>query len=284
MSKIIQRLLLFFIGLPLLVILVFYLPQKNHLAINLVALVFSALGTLEFAGMLKKQGLSISSAEALVLGSLCPLAVTIEVSFNTGLVLLPAAFTTGAFWLLVSRVFSGPDKLRDSLNHITAGFAVMVYPGLFMVWLIRMAALPHADMVILVFLVTVIANDSVAWAAGMLFGRGNRGIIPASPNKSAAGFIGGFAAVILVGAGAAHFAPAAFTSKLLPSPLAGLILGLLSGAAATLGDLAESVMKRSSNIKDSGSIVPGRGGALDSIDSIALTAPVFYGLYRLLFC
>jgi phosphatidate cytidylyltransferase len=61
------------------------------------------------------------------------------------------------------------------------------------------------------------------------------------------------------------------------------MLGLLSGAAATLGDLAESVMKRSSDIKDSGSIVPGRGGALDSIDSIALAAPVFYGLYRLLF-
>jgi phosphatidate cytidylyltransferase len=283
MSKIIQRLLVFFIGLPLVVILVLYLPQKNHLAINLVACVFSALGTLEFAGMLKKRGFSVSSAKALVLGSLCPAAAILEVSFNTGFQVLPAAFIAGAFWVLVSRIFSGPDKLRDSLNHITAGFSVIIYPGLFLVWFIRLAAMPRADMLMLVFLLTVIANDSAAWAAGMLLGRGNRGIIPASPNKSAAGFAGGFIGSILVGVGAVCFAPDAFTARGIPSPLAGVILGLLCGAAAAVGDLAESVMKRGSDIKDSGSIVPGRGGALDSIDSIALAAPVFYGLYRLLF-
>ncbi|MDR0387105.1 MAG: phosphatidate cytidylyltransferase, partial [Treponema sp.] len=116
-----------------------------------------------------------------------------------------------------------------------------------------------------------------------LFGGNNRGIIPASPNKSVAGFIGGFTGSILIGLGAAWFFPAAFSSTVMPSLWAGVILGFVSAAAASLGDLAESVMKRSSSIKDSGGLIPGRGGVLDSIDSIAMAAPVYYGLYRFLF-
>jgi phosphatidate cytidylyltransferase len=87
----------------------------------------------------------------------------------------------------------------------------------------------------------------------------------------------------LVGIGAVRFVPEVFIAKTIPSLWGGLILGLVSAIAASLGDLAESVMKRSSDIKDSGSIVPGRGGVLDSIDSIAFAAPVYYGLYQLLF-
>jgi phosphatidate cytidylyltransferase len=66
-------------------------------------------------------------------------------------------------------------------------------------------------------------------------------------------------------------------------PLAGILLSFVSGLAGTLGDLGESAMKRSADIKDSGTIIPGRGGILDTVDSIALAAPVYYGLYRLLF-
>jgi phosphatidate cytidylyltransferase len=97
-----------------------------------------------------------------------------------------------------------------------------------------------------------------------------------------AGFIGGFVASILVGVGATYFAPETFRSRL-EGPFAGIILGFVSGLAATLGDLGESAIKRSANVKDSGTVIPGRGGALDTIDSIALAAPVYYGLYRLLF-
>jgi phosphatidate cytidylyltransferase len=150
-------------------------------------------------------------------------------------------------------------------------------------WIIRMTLLPQADMVILIFLLMVIANDSAAWAVGMLFGKGNRGIISASPNKSVAGFVGGCVASILVGIGAVLFIQPAFIPSRVHPIAAGAVLGFLSGIAAALGDLGESVMKRSSQIKDSGSIIPGRGGVLDSIDSMALAAPVFFGLYRILF-
>ncbi|MDR3341195.1 MAG: phosphatidate cytidylyltransferase [Treponema sp.] len=283
MKKLIQRFLMFIIGLPLTVIIVVALPQKHHLVANITVILLSALGAVEFAELLKQKNNVISLAEAAILGALSPLAMTLAVSFGLHGEVIPAAFILGAAWVLVSRVFVQEDKLRDVTGRAAAGFAVMMYPGLFMAWIIRMALLDHADMVILMFLFMVIANDSTAWAAGLLFGKGNQGIIPVSPNKSVAGFIGGFVASVLVGLGAVLLVPEVFSSRRLPTIYAGIILGCISGIAAGLGDLGESAMKRSVQVKDSGSIIPGRGGVLDTIDSICLAAPVYYASYWFLF-
>jgi phosphatidate cytidylyltransferase len=283
MKKFLQRILMFILGLPLVVLIVVFLPQRNHLAANLVITLLSALWAAEFGAMINKQKKVLPPAEAAVLGALGPAAMSVTVSFHIQHLIWPAAFVLGASWLLVSRVFSREDKTRDTLRYLSAGFSVMIYPGFFMMWIVRMTLMPRADMIILIFLLTVIASDSAAWAAGMLFGRGNRGIIPVSPNKSVAGFIGGFAASVLVGLAAVSFLPGVFSSPRLPSPAAGFMLGFLSGGAAALGDLAESAMKRSSGVKDSGSIIPGRGGVLDTVDSISLAAPVYYVVYWLFF-
>ncbi|MDR2177123.1 MAG: phosphatidate cytidylyltransferase [Treponema sp.] len=280
MKKILQRLLVFVIGLPLIAGIILFLPQLNHLALNIVIIIFSALGALEFASILKPKGMSVHPAEAAILGALAPAVTTVQISLGKD----PAfsiIFILGALWLLASRVFSPEEKLKDYTEKTVAGFSLMLYPGLFLACLVRMSGLPRAQMVILVFLLIVFANDSAAWAAGMLFGRGNRGLIPASPNKSAAGFIGGVCASILIGAGAETLIGTVFASRL--PPLGGIITGLCTGIAANLGDLAESAMKRSSGIKDSGTLIPGRGGVLDCIDSISLAAPVFYILYRAIF-
>jgi phosphatidate cytidylyltransferase len=283
MKKLIQRLFMFIIGLPLSIFIVIGFPFKNHLAANTAVVILSALGALEFGGMLRKEGFFLSPGESIVLGCLCPLAMTLTVSFGLSCQLLPAALITGAFWCLIRRIFSGPETLQDISRYVTAGFSVLIYPGLFMMWIIRLARLPHAGLIILSFLLTAVATDSTAWAAGMLFGRGNSGVVPVSPNKSIAGFAGGLIASCLVGLGTVIFLPAAFSSPRIHFAAAGLILGFLTGAAASLGDLAESAIKRSSGTKDSGAVILGRGGVLDSIDSIALAAPVFYGLYGLLF-
>jgi phosphatidate cytidylyltransferase len=79
------------------------------------------------------------------------------------------------------------------------------------------------------------------------------------------------------------FFPQAFEADKIPPLPSGILLGIACGLAVVLGDLAESAIKRSCDMKDSGFIVPGRGGILDSTDSIALTAPVFYVLYRFFF-
>ena len=58
----------------------------------------------------------------------------------------------------------------------------------------------------------------------------------------------------------------------------GFVLGLLTSAIAAIGDLIESSFKRSAEVKDSGSIIPGRGGILDSIDSVIMAAPVYVAI------
>ena len=112
----------------------------------------------------------------------------------------------------------------------------------------------------------------------MLFGKNNRGYIKASPNKSIAGFIGGIAGSILSGLLGIYIWPEIFIGSILKI----IILGIIVAIAAIAGDLAESVFKRSAGWKDSGRVIPGRGGILDSIDSILMAAPVFY-IFTILF-
>jgi phosphatidate cytidylyltransferase len=274
----------FFIGLTLLLSLVLFFPQQNHLLLNLVIIVFSILGSVEFRNILSKKNLVISLPETIILGAISPIAWTFVVSFGwPGRNTVPAAFILGASWLLISRIFTSLEKLDSYISRTTTGFALMIYPGLFMAWIVQMAVLSEASMVILTFFLLVLLNDALAWATGMLFGKNSRGVLAASPKKSIAGFIGGLAASVLTGIAATILAPGAFTSDRMSSILAGAILGFFAGAAATLGDLGESALKRSAGVKDSGSLILGRGGALDSIDSVALAAPVYYILYQFLF-
>lgn len=290
MNKILQRFLVFILGLPLIGGVVLFLPYFNYAALNILVILASAQGAREFAAILGRRGISIHPVEAAVLGALVPAAMTVlsglgEVEAHAGkaMEVFFIVLALGASWFLVSRVFRSEEKLKDYTERTAAGFSVMLYPGLFMACLVRMTAIPHAGAVIIVFLLSVFANDSAAWAVGILFGGGSRGIVAASPNKSLAGFIGGIGASILIGAGAELFIGHVFVSRLLPAPLGGILTGLCTGIAANLGDLAESAMKRSAGVKDSGNLIPGRGGMLDCIDSISLAAPVFYILYRVMF-
>ena len=60
-----------------------------------------------------------------------------------------------------------------------------------------------------------------------------------------------------------------------------VVLGLLLGGAAVIGDLAESLIKREAGVKDSSTILPCHGGCLDMIDSLLFTAPLLYVYMRL---
>jgi phosphatidate cytidylyltransferase len=119
------------------------------------------------------------------------------------------------------------------------------------------------------------ANDIVAYLAGMFLGRRTRLGYAVSPNKSAVGFVAGVLASIAV---VMVFRVA--IPELLPIGYGfTVLLGAAAGILTIAGDLVESALKRSAAVKDSGGIIPGRGGILDSIDSWLLTAPLFYFVF-----
>jgi phosphatidate cytidylyltransferase len=112
-------------------------------------------------------------------------------------------------------------------------------------------------------------NDTFAYFCGRTMGRHK--LAPSiSPGKTWEGAVG--AAVLTVGAAFAwrHFAMPSLT------PADCVALGLGISVMGPLGDLTESVWKRSYGIKDSGTIIPGHGGLLDRIDALMFTAPFLY--------
>lgn len=111
------------------------------------------------------------------------------------------------------------------------------------------------------------SSDTFAYFTGSLLGRHK--LCPSiSPNKTVEGFLGG-----LIGTTAVVAALGMLLSLSLPHMAA---LGVCIALIATLGDLVESVIKRYTGIKDSGSIIPGHGGVLDRFDSVMFTAPFVY--------
>ena len=278
--------MIFFLGVPAVFVLVYFLTFLRSLPLNVLVIIFSGIGAVEFSAMLEKKQMRLSKAESFILGSLAPLAVTLTVSFNFPEWVIPLILMAGSGWALMSRIFSRKADMETVIYQLSGGFSVMVYPGFFMYWIIKMSAWENPGAVLL-FLFIIFGSDSVAWLAGSLLGANNRGLIPASPNKSIAGFIGGIFGSVIVASGAALLFPSVFSGNEYASTLTfvllAVLLGFCTGIAGTLGDLAESAIKRSCDFKDSGNLMLGRGGILDSIDSIAAAAPVFYMLYNVLF-
>jgi phosphatidate cytidylyltransferase len=125
-------------------------------------------------------------------------------------------------------------------------------------------------MVWIFFLLAIIfVGDISAYYVGSYLGR--RKLSPAiSPGKTVEGAIGGIAGNLLAGIIGKYF----FLPSLPWGP--AIIFFIAAGLAGQVGDLFESEMKRSSNIKDSGGLLPGHGGFLDRVDALLFASPVAY--------
>ncbi len=122
--------------------------------------------------------------------------------------------------------------------------------------------------------------DSGAYATGRIFGR-HKMTPRISPNKTWEGLLGGLVVALIASVTAFEYLKPRISLVGFKSEDA-VILGILLGIAATVGDLSESLLKRQTKVKDSGGVLPGIGGALDLIDSLLFSAPVLY-IYLKLF-
>lgn len=126
---------------------------------------------------------------------------------------------------------------------------------------------------LLFFLAIQWIGDSMAYFSGRLFGRHHLAPL-ISPKKTVEGTVGG-----LLGSAATGVA-AAFLVFHGHSPLLFAAIALLTGAVGQVGDLLESLFKRAAGVKDSSALIPGHGGLLDRVDSLLLSAPLFYACTR----
>ncbi|MFA5388636.1 MAG: phosphatidate cytidylyltransferase [Candidatus Omnitrophota bacterium] len=158
---------------------------------------------------------------------------------------------------------------RNAVNLIAVTLFAIFYIGWFFTFLVKIRFLEDGHKLVAYLLLVTKSGDVGAYLIGSNFGRHK--LIPRiSPNKSVEGAIGGFifsiACAIILGRHYISWMNFSFV----------LISGVLIGIFAQLGDLAESLIKRDYEVKDSSVFFPGLGGMLDVIDSILFTAPIFY--------
>jgi phosphatidate cytidylyltransferase len=126
---------------------------------------------------------------------------------------------------------------------------------------------------VLLLMLTIMASDTAQYYTGRAFGR--RALAPAiSPKKTVEGAIGGLVAGMLVMGGLGPRWLPAFGVPTL------ILLGATLAALGIVGDLFESLLKRSADLKDSSSLIPGHGGLLDRLDSWLFAAPAYFIVLR----
>ena len=280
-----KRILTALVGLPILLYTVWSQSPYFFVALTAIAIVI-ALG--EFYSLAAKAGCKPQPLP----GYAAALVVIASFVFEEP-ALTVAAVAVLSIASLAAAVFR-PEDLKASLVSVSATVFGVIYVALLASCLVgvRMMpdsalltywghdvlhpSIPHlASKLLTTFFAIVMLTDTGAYYTGRSIGRHK--LAPrVSPGKTIEGAIGGFVMAVVVG----------FLCKLvffheIPAAHA-LALGAVLGVIGQVGDLAESMLKRGSSVKDSGNLLPGHGGMLDRVDSILFCAPVLYYYSRLL--
>jgi phosphatidate cytidylyltransferase len=243
-----------------------FLPPIFLLAI---AVLVALLAFREFADLASRAGVQVSRPAA-------GMAVVL-VCIAVGMPGLPieaalAGVTLGLAALVLSNAISSTAEAGGALHAASVAAFAPLYIGVPM-GLLSLTRWTLGREAALLLIVTVAMSDTLQYYCGRTFGR--RLLAPTvSPKKTVEGALGGF-----VGSA---FSLAVIGHWWLPEMgLAGRVtLGCALAAVGIVGDLFESLLKRSVNMKDASSVIPGHGGVLDRIDALLFAAPVFYVFVR----
>ena len=263
----------------------------------LVLMAATVLGLLEFYGILNKAG--IPAFRLLGIGCGLALLAGLYLSLNAALLLPPslARLAAEAPMLLFALILFAvcirqfPQKLNPQpLATIACTMLGVLYVPFLLAFIMFLAfrwepvawSKPFGDTAraLIFYLVVVVKSSDIgAFAVGRTFGRHK--LFPRiSPGKTWEGLAGGLAAGILMsvlifwwlGRGQPHTS----LGVLVVTRTDAWVLGAVLSSIGVVGDLIESLLKRSAGLKDSGSTIPGMGGILDVLDSLLFAAPALY--------
>ena len=170
--------------------------------------------------------------------------------------------------VLIIQFSAGQDLKSGLQDAAVVGFGVF-YIAWLLGHLIPIRQLDQGPLLIFFLFLVTWGNDTAAYYAGTFWGRHPMAPVT-SPRKTWEGAAGG----VLGSLGVALACRAWFLPSL--SAANAVTIGIVLSIAGPLGDLCESLLKRSAGVKDSGALIPGHGGILDRIDSLIFTTPAFY--------
>ena len=236
--------------------------------VYLLVFVLGGLALYEFYGLSDRMGSRAPAWMLFPLGVFFAFSGTILKQIDVTLVLaLALVGGLGAFLVLPGR--------RQGLSRWAMGVAGALYIGMpFNYYLLLYTSKPNGLIWTLFTILAVVVSDAAALLVGSRIGR-HPFFSSISPMKTVEGAIAGVIGsigVMLLGV----------SLVLGQSPIHAVVLGLLVGISAELGDLVESQMKRIAEVKDSSHLIPGHGGVLDRLDSI-LFPPILVYFYVLMF-
>lgn len=257
--------------IPLVLAALFLLPPVGWGTVALAAIAVAAVEWAKLAGF-NRRSQALFAACVVVIGGgamYIPVAGFGAGGWSDG-VLVALCGPALAFWLLVA-----PGWLRS--NFRPASVAAMALTGAIVLigaWAAVVQLQARGPWLALAAMAIVWIADTAAYFSGRAFGR--RKLAPAtSPGKTWEGVYGALAAVAAYALALTPFARrAGYTSEVSSSAVAiwvALVLGLALLSVA--GDLLESLLKRHAGVKDSGTVLPGHGGALDRIDALLAAMP-----------
>ena len=191
------------------------------------------------------------------------------------LAVLAIAVACACIW---ARGVEGEPLVSTAVTVFGAGYAALLGFALYLRHLPGLSDDLHGPALLLAPVLLTWISDSAAYFGGRALGR--RKLIPrVSPGKTVEGALSAVAGGVLGGIAYGYFLTSFWTYQ--PSVLESALFGLLVSVAAQAGDLAESLWKRDVGVKDSGTLLPGHGGALDRFDSLIVTLPLGYAFFAL---
>lgn len=259
-NNFLKRTMTIIIGVPLVFLAILWKEFPFFIVIIIIAL----LGLRELYSIARKQGYKPLYILGAILTSYFILISVYDI-YSLNYYIENIVIT---FFIILSFIIQLFKKNYSKvLTEISITIFGSIYLGYLFSFILKIKDLPNGNYFLISLLIITWANDTGAYLIGTKLGK-NKIFPKISPKKTIEGSIGG----IIFGIASTF----AFKSWLNLTFYELLSLGLIISIIAQLGDLFESVLKRGSGIKDSGTLVPGHGGILDCLDSLMFTAPVFY--------
>jgi len=233
-----------------------------------MVLLTTFLGLREYYNLVLPHSKWIERAVGIGLG----LILSLIISFGDMKEISP--FLVITLLVLAVLVMAVSQDLSSTITHMGMALFGILFIGFLLAYVSLIRNMPNGRTWVLFLIITVWAGDISALLSGSFLGR-HKLYPKISPNKTFEGLGGAIVGSIIVAL--------AFSWLFIPNLKMGscILLALGLGILGQLGDFTESMLKRSAQVKDSGTLIPGHGGMLDRLDSFLFSAPFLH--YSLLY-